>query len=261
MKSRLFGLFPVQYLAAWLVTSISLTVTSAPLYGAADKLVVYAELEEAANYPDGSQTPVPIGPAYDIVRAVLDEAGLEADVRVVPWTRVIHSLNSQKNVLGFSMTRTADREPHYHWIGLLRPIKFKLWTLPDRAAEFPDTLEQARDLRISAERNDVVEKHLIKSGFSNLVYLSQESNTLTMLRRNRIDMMPYIESGMSEYLARKNEPPTALVPVYDLEEISTGHYLVMSKESDPELIEQLTNAYQLVVEKGEFDHLINPDQD
>ncbi|GAB5498770.1 MAG: ABC transporter substrate-binding protein [Pseudohongiellaceae bacterium] len=241
-----------------MVTSIFLLAMALPIHAADSPLTVYAELEEAANFPGENSAPVPVGPAFDIVSAVIAEAGYQADVRVVPWARVIHSLESQDNVLAFSMTRTPDREDRFHWIGLLRPVAFKMWALPERAAEFPASLEDAKDLRVSAERGDVAEKYLLAKGFTNLIYLSQESNSLTMLRRDRIDLMIYIESGMPAYLARKNEPPGTLVPVYDLEEISTGHFMVMSKQSDPELVQLLRDSYQAVVDSGRFDHLIRP---
>ena len=248
--------------ASRIVISLFL-ILNAALPGVAQEtqLRVYAELEERANYSADSDKPVPIGPAYDLVLAVLAEAGYEADTQVVPWARLVHSLESQADVLGFSMTRTPDRENRFHWIGLIRPISFKMWALPEREDEFPAALEAARDLRISAVRDDVVEKYLLEKGFTNLVYLSQTSNTLTMLRRNRIDLMPYIESGMPGYLQRKNEAPGTLIPVYDLKEISTGHYIVMSKQSDPELVRRLQDAYQATVASGEYDDIMAADPD
>lgn len=238
---------------------LSFIVTSG--IAANEQLVVYAELEETANYVSGSENPVPIGPAYRLVLAVLAEAGYEPDIRVVPWPRVVHSLESQDNVLGFSMTRTPDREDRFHWIGQIQKVNFKLWAPPESAADFPETLDAATDLRISAIRGDVVENYLMSKGFTNLIYFSESSNTLTMLRRDRVDLMPYIESGIESYLARKNESSDTLVPIYDLEDTSTGQYIVMSKQSDPELVQLLQNSYHAVIGSGDFDNILNLDQD
>lgn len=242
--------------------SIGVLFCLAALSGTAaeGRLTVYAELEEPANFPDDSDNAVPVGPDYRVVRAILREAGLQADVNVVPWPRVIRSLESQANVLAFSMTRTPDREELYQWIGMIQKVEFTLWGLPERAAEFPGTLEAARNLRVSVIRDDVVEKYLIDNGFTNLVYFSESSNTLTMLRRDRVDLMPYIRSGIESYLARKNESLDAVVPVIDLEEISTGQYVVMSKQSDPELVRLLQDSYQAVVDRGDLDDILIPAQ-
>lgn len=263
MHCKFFRLGPFQCFpsVAGIRLVCLLLLLALPTSGTAAELTVYAELEEAGNFPNNGDEPVPIGPGHKLLLAVLAEAGYKADVRVVPWPRVVHSLESRKNVLAFSMTRTPQREDRYHWIGLIRPVNFKLWSLPERADEMPDTLEAARDLRISAIRGDVVENYLLSKGFTNLVYLSESSNTLTMLRRDRIDLMPYIESGMADYLARKNASPDALVPVIDLEEISSGHYIVMNKQSDPALVQLLQESYRKVVERGELDSIINPAND
>lgn len=238
-------------------TALALCVLSVPGIAATGTLTVYAELEEPANYVEGEAQPVPVGQGYDLVLAVLAAAGLKAEVKVVHWTRLIRSLESEKNVLGFSMTRTPQREDRFLWVGLIRPVNFKLWALAERAPEIPDSLEAATELRVSATRGDVVEQYLLSQNFTNLVYLSESSNAITMLRRGRVDMIGYIESGMPDYLARKNEPPGTLVPVIDLHGISTGHYMVMSKQTDPDLFQRLRDAYQAVVASGEFSDLIS----
>lgn len=139
----------------------------------AESLTVYAELEEPDNYVEGNAEPVPIGPGYELVLAVLAEAGLDADVKVVPWTRLIRALETEASVLGFSMTRTPQREDRFNWVGLIRPVNFKLWALAERAEEIPDSLNAATHLRVSATRGDVVEQYLLSQNFTNLVYLAK----------------------------------------------------------------------------------------
>ena len=224
-----------------------LLLLSFSVMGAEARLRVYAELN---NYDSEAFNQ---DPSRAYVIAVLKEAGYDADVSLVPWTRLVQSLQTQSNVLGFHMTRTPARENSYHWIGRLRPIKFKLWGLRERANELPRTLDEAKDLRISATRSDVVADYLASRNFTNLVYLSENSNTINMMRRDRIDLMPYIEAGVEGYLRRQNESVDTLIPVIDLDEISTGHYLVMSKNSDTDLVLQLQSAFQRLMDRGELD--------
>lgn len=241
----------------WLI-SLLLIVTIQDTVAAERVIPVYAELEEAANFVGPNRDLVPIGPGYELVLAVVATAGFEADIRVVPWPRVVHSLESQNNVIAFSMTRTPAREEHYHWIGRIQDVHFKLWALAERAADFPATLEEATEFRISAIRNDVVESYLKTKEFNNLIYFNESANTLTMLRRDRVDLMPYVESGMPAYLARKNESPDVLLPIYSLDEISTGQYIVMSKQSDQALVQRFKRAYEEVVESGAYQEIIAP---
>ena len=182
------------------------------------------------------------GHASDYVRAVTAQVGLTANILVVPWPRVIYFLQTEANVLGFNMTRTPEREGQFHWIGEIRPVRFTLWGLRERLDELPQSLNDAQSLSISAFRNDVVEQHLLGRGFDNLVYLSENSDTLDMLIRGRIDLIPYSRFAMEEAMTRRADLRDLIVPIYDLEEVSTAHYLVMSKNSDPELVEELKGA-------------------
>lgn len=221
--------------ACWLAFLAAILVT--PVYSAEPRIEVYTE----STALDGH--------ANELVADALAEAGYEADFIVVPWTRLINKLETTPNVLGFSMTRTPDREERFHWIGKIRPVTFMLWGLRERADELPQSLDEAREFRISALRDDVVSNYLASIGFTNLIYLSQSSDTLTMLRRDRIDLMAYVEFGMEEYLASKNAPADTLIPVVSLEEISTGHYLVMSKQSDQDLVDLFRTAFEAVVSR------------
>ena len=76
--------------------------------------------------------------------------------------------------------------------------------------------------------------------------------------RERLDLLPYNEPGIASYLAGHGEPSNALVPLISLDEISTGHYLVMNKDSNPELVEQIRSAFQSLLDNGEFERILGP---
>jgi len=228
-----------------------------PCFSAESHILVYAEANtvdsRVVETSDGSLVE---GYASDLVRELLASAGYTADISVVPWPRLMNSLLSEPNVLGFNMTRTPDREELFHWIGQVRPVQFQLWGLSERLDELPRTLDEAHDLRISSFREDVVEQYLLSRGFTNLVYVTDSSDIWGMLLRRRIDLIPYIESGVQDLMSRLEEVRGALTPVIELEEISTAHYLVMSKNSDPEIVQQLTSAFQALIDSGDFEKIL-----
>ena len=212
---------------------------------------VYAESFAAdSRVVETSAGPTVEGYASDFVRAVLTQAGYTADINVVPWPRLVNFLNTSPNVLGFNMTRTPDREDRYHWIGEIRPVMFQLWGLQERIGEFPESLEEAQSLRISTYRNDVVEQYLLGKGFANLVYVYENYDPIRMLRRRRIDLIPYSRFAMQDLMDRQTSIRDELVPFFSLAEISTAHYLVMSKNSDPALVQQIQQAFQTLVASG-----------
>ncbi len=228
---------------------------------AAESLVVYAEssaIDSRVMTVDGATTVQ--GFASDMVRTLLLQAGYNADIRVVPWPRVMSFLQSEANVLGLNMTRTPEREDLFHWIGEIRPVTFQLWGLRERIDELPNTLANARDARVSAYRNDVVEQYLLAQGFSNLVYVSENYDSFAMLQRRRIDFLPYSRIAMESFMARSEEVRNGLVPVIELDDISTAHYIVMSKTSDEELVAQIRAAYVALRASGAFEESIGNSQ-
>jgi len=243
----------------WTVLLLLVVMQPAITAAAEQELRVYAEANavdsRVIETSDGSRVE---GYASELVRAVLADAGYTANIQVVPWPRLMSLLGTEANVLGFNMTRTPEREDRFHWFGEIRPVNFQLWGLRDRLDELPRTLEAARDLRISAFRDDVVEQYLLARGFSNLVYVTDSSDTWGMLSRRRIDLIPYIQSGAENFMSRLADARDSLVPVIALEEISTAHYLVMSKNSDAALVLQLQQAYERLEDSGAYERILGP---
>jgi len=229
-----------------------------PLYANEPSLVVYAELNEVdsrlVQTPDGNRVE---GVASELVRQLLASRGYRADIRVVPWARLMQNLESEPNVLGMNMTRTPEREQRFHWLGEIRPVTFKLWGLRDRLHELPRTLDDASSFRISSYRNDVVEQHLLSKGFSNLVYISDNFNSFAMLQRGRIDLASFSDLEMQGYIAQASELGGLIAPVVDLEEISTAQFLVMSKNSDTDLVHTLDSAFKDLIRSGEHQRILN----
>jgi len=133
--------------------------------------------------------------------------------------------------------------------------------LKEREQELPRSLEEARNTRVSATKGDVVTEYLLEQGFSSLVYIRSSANTYPMLRRGRIDLIPYSAFGIDQYMQRNNIPEGTLVDVLELDEISTGNYLVMNKQSDPKLVEALTKAFQTVMDNGVYDRIMGSSLD
>jgi polar amino acid transport system substrate-binding protein len=221
------------------------------------QFVVYSEPNRTDSWPVETYDTVRVeGLASDLVRTLFSELGYSADIQLLPWSRVMHSVKSEANTFAINMTRTPSREERFHWIGLIRPVSFKLWGLNQRVHEFPTQFEKARNFRIIASRGDVVSEYLESQGFTNLVYTTPTSNTWELLLRNRVDLIPYTKMGIENFLVRNGQPMGAMTPVITIDDISTAHYLVMNKDSDPELVNKFTTAYHNLVDSGIYREIL-----
>lgn len=80
----------------------------------AEPLLIYTENYPPYNFLDESGQVV--GLATENVRQVLDASGLDYEIRLVPWVRAMHFVETNPNALIFSLTRTPSREGKFDWL-------------------------------------------------------------------------------------------------------------------------------------------------
>jgi ABC-type amino acid transport substrate-binding protein len=76
------------------------------------------------------------------------------------------------------------------------------------------------------------------------------------MERGRIDLVPYSELAIGNYLEHQNQPPDRLLPVVELEALSTGLYFALSKHSDEAVFQRLRQAYVRMVASGEYQRIV-----
>lgn len=203
---------------------------------------------------DGAQTSAvreaPEDPTAMFAAALFREAGLEFTHSVIPWSRAVQSVQNEANVLVYSMIRNAQREDLYEWIGLINPIETHLYMLRDMLDSVPTTLAEARDLRIGLARRSAADEFLSSQGFTNLVYSGNPTRAPVLLERGRIQLTPMTRQEAIGVIEDFNLEAGALVPTVRLAELSTGTYFVVSKQTDPALVERLKQAYRALVDDG-----------
>ncbi len=191
-----------------------------------------------------------------LLEAVLEESGLNYQVAVVPWSRMMNNVANEANSLVYPIIRLPERENNFHWIGEIRPIDAYLFGLRSRLDTIPHTLEAARELRIGTMRGDAFHDFFLANDFGNIVILGNNTSWVSMLERDRIDLMPLTLSGIETLLALANRPADTLVPAVRLDALSHPLYFVMNLNSDPELVETVIQAYRRVVQNGTFERVM-----
>lgn len=204
-------------------------------------------LDRVRNTPIGS---TPIDPTAQFSAALFNEAGLEYSLTVVPWSRAVQSVRNEANVMVYSMIRSEQREDLYEWIGLITPIETFLYAMRGELANVPATLEEARNYRIGLSRSSASAELLSDLGFDNLLYTGDPARAPVMLERGRIDLVPMTLDEAMGAARDHGLEADALIPAVRLDELSTGTYYVVSKQTDPELVARLKSAYQRLVDDG-----------
>jgi len=165
---------------------------------------------------DGTQAS-PIGrmpedPTALFTAALFREAGLEFTLSVIPWPRAVQSVQTEENVLVYSMIRNTQREDLYEWIGLINPIETHLYMLRNGLETIPTTLEEARDLRIGLARRSAADEFLSSQGFTNLIYSGDATRAPVLLERGRIELTPMTRQEALGVIEDYDMETDALVP-------------------------------------------------
>jgi polar amino acid transport system substrate-binding protein len=146
---------------------------------------LYVTTETSAPYSmhDGARV---TGIGTDMVRAILDRAGITYAIDLLPWKRAYTAALERSDACVYSTTRTPEREAQFKWVG---PIGDAEWTLMGRAGRHFNlrTLDDARRYRIGTYNGDARDVYLRTRGFD----VDPAPNDLTNPRKlmlGRIDL-------------------------------------------------------------------------
>ena len=204
------------------------------------------------NYEEGTAVK---GVAAEVVQALVQEVGLQADIHVLSWVRAYLKALEQPNVLIFSIVRTPEREALFHWIGEISTMESYLFKLADREDIQIRSLAGAKSYLIGTWREDVREQYLLSQGFVRQKQIDSSGNPQQNIRKlimQRIDLVA--DSDLSFYYQVKqlNYDPALFAKAFKLEHVSRPYYIAFSKKTSPELVTAFKNALQSLKSKGIF---------
>jgi polar amino acid transport system substrate-binding protein len=162
------------------------------------------------------------GMSTEVVQAVLKEVNVQASIQSMPWARAYDLALHDDNVLIYSITRTAEREHLFKWVGTIAPSRWYLYSLATHPLTLHN-LDDARVYQIATVNEDVGEQYLIGKDFAVGRQL-QSSNRYELnyqkLKTAHVDLWISDELN-ADYLARQagDEPNQLLVQSLRLTEL------------------------------------------
>ncbi|MEH6811280.1 MAG: transporter substrate-binding domain-containing protein [Motiliproteus sp.] len=202
----------------------------------AETLTVYTEEFPPFNFTkDGTIQ----GVSTQVVKAVLEKAGVDYQLKSLPWARSFKEAQSNKNALIYSITRRQERESLLNWIGIVTPASHSAYALQGRTDISLNSLAEMKDYRIATQLEGARESYLLQNGFTedDLLRLSGKqvlSQQYRMLTLGRIDIWPAADAA-AYYVVRSrgDDPDKILKKVYAFSELSQGGYYLAASLSTP----------------------------
>lgn len=201
--------------------------------------------------PDGKVD----GIATRIVRAALEQAGIAYHIRSLTWSRAYKMAVSQPDVLIYSIVRTPQREALFQWVGVLMRASDSLYRLADRDDIQVTSLNDLKRYRVGAVTGDERSLFLKGAGIQPHLVSSNAAN-LKKLLAGRIDLFPIGKLSLHALCKKMQVNPDRFVAVLSLNKLSVPLYMAFSKETDPQLVNSLRHALEVLKKNGTVAQII-----
>lgn len=170
-----------------------------------DKIRVVTESWYPFNYLDEKGNIV--GKSTKVVKAILNDSGLDYEIEINPWSRAFNLVTSQPNVLIYSILRTPDREDLFYWFCPISKLeRHKVYKLTARTDIAVNAEEDIKKYTTGVTGNTFLHKYMTGLGFvdgKNLQVNSDDSVSINMFIAGRIDLLVSLDSSMKRKLNQK----------------------------------------------------------
>ncbi len=206
-----------------------------------------------------------VGMAVDLLLAI--EHNMHAPLRreqikLGPWARGYQFALKRKNNCIFSTTRTAEREPHFQWVGPISDTIVVLVARRDRHITI-HSFDDLKQYKIGTVIKDIGEQLLTAGGIAidRLDRLSGRhvvASSLTKLQKGRIDLFAY-EGNVVQWNIRQHHFPADLFEQVYL--LKRGElYYACNRHSDPAAIHAMQQSLDQLKANGQYAKIIAPYQ-
>ncbi|WP_231291109.1 MULTISPECIES: ABC transporter substrate-binding protein [unclassified Thioalkalivibrio] len=126
------------------------------------------------------------GISVRVMDVLLEVAGVDAEIRLLPWSRAYAEAQSEPGTCVFSTTRTPEREDLFTWVGPLVENQWHAFVL-EGAEVNASSLRDLERYRVGGYRDDAVALHVERQGIPVDTAPNDRLNA-RKLAANRIDV-------------------------------------------------------------------------
>ena len=227
-----------------LMTGLCLCLLSIRLNAAEPHELVYlTEDYPPSNYVENGQLK---GIAVDLLKALWKKMGTpEQPIQVINWARGMNQVETEENTVLFAMTRNAERESKFQWVGPIYRGRYVVYA----AAEKKLTLSAMSDLqrfRVAVLRQDVGEKLVTDAGVPDkqMEKVGHIQQAVQMLQSGRVDFICIYADTLTEYAQQQKITLQKFTPALIASE--NQMFYAFNKKTDPAVIKRFQTALNAI---------------
>jgi len=208
------------------------------------------------SYPEGDEVR---GASTEVVRAVMNRAGLDFAIEVLPWRRAFDAALHDRNVLIYSVARNAAREDQLAWIGKICDRRLALYCLRERQDLLNTPLLELHQATVAVIQGDASIEVLRQRGFgdANLHILRDAEANLasTHVVEGRSDF--FVSNPDRMRFAVRGTPLQGRFAQHSVIWEGDGYYLAANPSSSPELLARISAAFSDLEASGELKQIFD----
>ncbi|WP_286264697.1 substrate-binding periplasmic protein [Thalassotalea atypica] len=199
------------------------------------------------------------GAMVELVEAIIDDAGIQGEIKVLPWARAFQIAKTYPNTLIFSIMKTPKRQPQFNWIGTIYHANVYLIKLKRLQHLQLNTIKDALKYKVGVIRLDISQEYLLGHGFrldENLLTSVGYQGLWQLLYKNNID---FLLANKFMWQLEASDPSLNNQPIeiaLELKDFATNYYLATSKNTSPEITKKLTESLEKIKKSGQYQSIL-----
>jgi len=197
------------------------------------------------------------GFSVELLRLMAARAGLQLDLQVLPWPRAVQLAETTGDSVLFSLTRTAEREARFQWVGPIAQRRILIYKLASRADLAMTQLSELGGARIGVVRDSAADRALQAAGLRHGIELEQGLDDATNLRKllaGRMDYIALLDWAAAWNLRQLQRPYGTLQAVME-QDADKSYWYGLHPSTDPAVARRLQAALDELRRNGRYERL------
>ena len=205
------------------------------------------------NYTDDGEVK---GVSADLLRLIWARLELPRQpIKAVPWARAYERIQCQPGTVLFSMARTQERDPLFHWVGPIMNVRFVLFAKRERHITLTG-LENLRNYSIGTLREDISDTILAPyASINNIEPVADMRQNVLKLKEDRLDLVAYEEFSWPHLVTRFGLDPSDFETVLVLRE--TPVYYAFHPDTPARTVAEFQQALDSIKDTAAYQHILS----
>lgn len=200
------------------------------------------------------------GFATEVVRRTFEQAGVLYQIEASTWSRAYQIALRQPDSCIYSISRSQERQPLFHWIGAISSNITAFYALKKRRDIQLNNLTDAKSYVTAVARDDITHHYLLKQGFKEgeQLYLLENIDMMLNLLQSRDDIdLVILNDTILKYRAEEAGVQLhSLQKKWVLPDLPLDFHLACSLTTNASVVKRLQQSLQQLKDSGEFDRIV-----